>query len=113
MGIAAGKLDKRVLIQRPEISKDEFGGIKKNWVDVGKVWANMSYLSGREFVKNGLDSASSTVSIRVRRNSITAAITPQYRIMYKGSIFNIQAVLPDSVHSEMINLPCIAGINEG
>ncbi|KDN13137.1 hypothetical protein SALWKB12_0944 [Snodgrassella communis] len=73
----------------------------------------MSYLSGREFVKNGLDSASSTVSIRVRRNSITAAITPQYRIMYKGSIFNIQAVLPDSVHSEMINLPCIAGINEG
>ncbi|KDN13138.1 hypothetical protein SALWKB12_0945 [Snodgrassella communis] len=39
MGIAAGKLDKRVLIQRPEISKDEFGGIKKTgwmWVRYGQ-----------------------------------------------------------------------------
>ncbi|MCO6514562.1 MAG: phage head closure protein [Snodgrassella sp.] len=113
MSIAAGKLDKRVLIQRPEISKDEFGGINKNWVDVGKVWANMSYLSGREFVKNGLGSASCTVSIQVRTSKLTANITPEYRIIYKGSIFNIQAVLPDSVHPEVINLPCVTGINEG
>ncbi|WP_180297260.1 phage head closure protein [Snodgrassella alvi] len=113
MSIAAGKLSKRGLLQRPEISKDSLGGIEKKWVDAGLVWANISYLSGHEFVKNGLDSASCTVSIQIRASKLTADLTPEYRIIYKGNIFNIQAVLPDSIHNEVINLPCTTGLNEG
>lgn len=113
MSIAAGKLDKRVLLQRPENSKDSFGGIVSTWTDVGRLWANLSYLSGREFLKNGLNAESCNVTVQVRKSKLTAGISPEWRLVYQGEIFNIQAVLPDSVHAEVINLPCIEGMNAG
>ncbi|MCX8749072.1 phage head closure protein [Snodgrassella sp. B3088] len=113
MSIAAGKLDKRVLLQRPQLSKGTLGEFDKKWVNVGYLWANISYLSGREFIKNGLDSSSCSASIQVRRSSLTSNISPEWRIIYNDIIFNIQAVLPDSSHSEAINLPCTTGLNEG
>ena len=113
MSIAAGKLDKRVLLQRPENSKDSLGGIVSTWTDVGWLWANLSYLSGREFLKNGLNTESCNVSVQVRKSKLTAGISPEWRFVYQGEVFNIQAVLPDSVHAEMINLPCIKGMNAG
>ena len=113
MSIAAGSLDKRVLLQRPESSKGSLGGGVCKWVDVGRLWANLSYLSGREFLKNGLNSASCNVSVRVRKSKLTAGISPEWRLVYQGKVFNIQAVLPDSVHAEVINLPCIEGMSAG
>ena len=113
MSIAAGKLDKRVLLQRPENSKDSFGGIVSTWTDVGWLWANLSYLSGREFLKNGLNAESCNVSVQVRKSKLTAGISPEWRLVYQSKVFNIQAVLPDSVHAEVINLPCIEGMNAG
>lgn len=113
MSIAAGKLDKRVLLQRPESSKGSLGGIDCKWTDVGWLWANLSYLSGREFLKNGLNAESCNVSVQVRKSKLTAGISPEWRLVYQGKVFNIQAVLPDSVHAEVINLPCIEGMNAG
>ncbi|ORF23820.1 hypothetical protein BGI15_03100 [Snodgrassella alvi] len=113
MSIAAGKLDKRVLLQRPEISKGSLGGIDRKWIDVGRLWANLSYLSGREFLKNGLNAESCNVSVQIRKSKLTAGISPEWRLVYQGKVFNIQAVLPDSVHAEVINLPCIEGMNAG
>lgn len=113
MSIAAGKLDKRVLLQRPEIRKDSLGGSVCTWADVGRLWANLSYVSGREFLKNGLNTESCNVSIQVRKSKLTAGINPAWRLIYQGEIFNIQSVLPDSVHAEIINLPCIKGTNSG
>lgn len=113
MSIAAGKLNKRVLLQRPDIRKDSLGGSVCKWADVGWLWANLSYLSGREFLKNGLNAASCNVSVQVRKNKLTAGINPEWRFVYQGEIFNIQSVLPDSVHTEVLNLPCIVGVNTG
>ncbi|KEQ00406.1 Bacteriophage head-tail adaptor [Snodgrassella alvi SCGC AB-598-J21] len=113
MSIAAGKLDKRVLLQRPESSRGSLGGIDRKWIDVGWLWANLSYLSGREFLKNGLNAESCNVSVQIRKSKLTAGISPEWRLVYRGKVFNIQAVLPDSVHAEVINLPCIEGMNAG
>lgn len=113
MSIAAGKLDKRVLLQRPEISRASLGGIDRKWTDVGWLWANLSYLSGREFLKNGLNAESCNVSVQIRKSKLTAGISPEWRLVYQGKVFNIQAVLPDSVHAEVINLPCVEGMNAG
>ena len=113
MSIAAGKLDKRVLLQRPESSRGDLGGIDRKWIDVGWLWANLSYLSGREFLKNGLNAESCNVSVQIRKSKLTAGISPEWRLVYQGKVFNIQAVLPDSVHAEVINLPCTEGMNAG
>lgn len=44
----AGKLDQRVLIERPNTTKNEYGEPEPNWTTVATVWAEVSDLTGRE-----------------------------------------------------------------
>lgn len=111
----AGDLRHRVSLQKQEIIKNELGGISKDspWVNIAEVWADVRYVSGREFTKNGMDSSSSVVSIKVRRNKFSLQVDTNNRILFDGKIFNITAVLPDEVTKEAITFVCSQGLDEG
>lgn len=46
--IAAGKLDRRVTLQTPTVTRGDLGGLAQTWVDLATVWAQVRPLSGRE-----------------------------------------------------------------
>lgn len=108
----AGKLNKRVTIQKPVRSKDpDYGDFKTDWVDVSDVWASIEPLSAREFI--AAQAAQSEVVARIvirHRKDIDSTM----RILHKDKIYNIKGVLPDKETGlEYITLPVSEGVNDG
>jgi len=87
------------------------GDITKSWVSVQKVWAEVAPLSGREFVTaNALASeVVARLTIRYRED-----INADWRIVHRGKIYNVEAVLPDLLSGlDYLTLPCSQGLNDG
>lgn len=99
-----GRLKHRVTLQRFEIDDGPYR--EEIWLDKGKVWAEMSSISGDELIASGAELSSVTYKIIVRfRKDITA----KNRIKYDGKIFNIKAVLPNN-NRTMLTLLCEEGL---
>ena len=64
----AGKLDRRITLQRPSTTRGELGGQITTWAAVATVWANIRDLTGREtFAAQAAGShVSQVISIRHR-----------------------------------------------
>lgn len=108
----AGKLNKRVSVQKPDRVQDiESGAMIAGWVEVRKQFASIEPLSVNAFV--AAQAAQSKVSVRILlryRDDITAA----WRIVHKGRIYNIEGALPDADSGlEYLTLPCSQGVNSG
>lgn len=65
----AGRLKKRVTIQRPRNDTDAAGDTASEWIDVACVWAAVEPLSGREWfaAQQHQSSVTHRVTIRYRR----------------------------------------------
>lgn len=108
--MTAGKLNERVQIERPAVERDDFGANIKTWQPVGEVWANVRYERGAEFQRNRADLRTVSVSVRVRfRRDISA----DWRVIHRGRIFAISAVLPDEVGKQFTDLVCIEQRGDG
>lgn len=108
----AGKLNKRVSLQRSERVQDpESGSMVPGWVEVRKQFASIEPLSVNAFV--AAQAAQSKVSVRIvlrYREDITSA----WRVVHKGRIYNIEGTLPDAQSGmEYLTLPCSQGVNNG
>ena len=110
MTLAAGSLNSRIEIQAPLEVRGEYGDILKTWQTHATVWANIRNISGKEYTVRGLDLAAVNTSIRIR---LRRSITPQMRVLYRGEIYNIVAVLHDEARREHTDLVCQAGANDG
>lgn len=106
----AGKLNERVLLQRPEIMQDDFGALRKTWHDVGEFWANVRFPRGAEFQRDNTDLRTVSASVRVRfRRDLDADM----RVVHRGRILAITAVLPDEAGKQYVDLICIEQRGEG
>lgn len=75
MKLAAGKLNKRITIQRPTPHGSFTGAGRETWVDVATVWAEVQdrLPSRGEGMANGFNVASRPARVRMRyRSDITA-----------------------------------------
>ncbi|ALB71025.1 phage head closure protein [Cronobacter muytjensii] len=108
----AGKLNKRILLQKPvKTQNPTSGAIESGWADVVQVWANVTDLSARDFVaaKAGQNEVTTRIIIRWRDD-----VTDKHRILYRGRIYDIQGVLEDDKSGrEYLTLPCSRGVNDG
>lgn len=88
----AGKLTERITIQRPTGVRDEWNTPEPQaWEDVASVWSNIKHQSGSESIRAGADVSIVRASIRIRwRTGIDAGM----RVLHKGQVFDIEAVLP-------------------
>lgn len=106
MSLDAGTLNTRVTIERKTGGINDWGEpLPEGWETHATVWANVKHLSGGEAIK--ADAVTSTVraSIRIRyRTGLDAGM----RVVVDGSVYGIQAVLPDLVRREHVDLVCEA-----
>ncbi|MEG5661335.1 phage head closure protein [Enterobacter bugandensis] len=108
----AGKLRHQVTIQEPVMAQNpDTGAVNKTWRDVAIVWAEVYPLSAREFIAAQASQGEITTRIMIR---FRTGITRKHRIIFRGSIYNIEGVLPDPESGrEYLTLPCSEGVNDG
>jgi SPP1 family predicted phage head-tail adaptor len=108
----AGKLRHRVLLQESVKQQNPItGAVISTWQDKATVWAQVSSVSAREFITAQAMQNKVTTRITIRWRG---DITPKWRAVFRGKIFNIEGVLPDPVSGlEYLTLPCSEGVNDG
>ena len=110
MTLEAGTLNRRVSLQRREEVQDETGGSVVAWVPYASVWASIKHPSGMETVRSEVPVSVVKASIRIRlRDDVDATC----RVLYRGTIYDIKAVMPDLESREYLDLACEAGQNNG
>jgi len=94
-----GRLNKRVTIQSPSESQDEYGQPTQDWTDVCSTWAGIRAATSKEVyaASSFVSKVSHVVTIRWR-----SGIEADQRILYRSRIFEIQAVSdPDESRVEL------------
>lgn len=95
-------LNRRVSILQPG-AQDELGQPGTGWVELGQAWANVRTLRGVEALKAGAVQSRASASIRMRyREDVTAAM----RVADGATIYDVKAVLPDTVGRRHVDLVC-------
>lgn len=103
MGINPGRLRHQVALQGVTRTEDEGGGGANVWATTATVWAAVEPLDGSESL-HGLAvtaSVSHRVTIRYR-----AGVTAKMRVVHRGRVFEIRAVLDRDERREILDLLC-------
>lgn len=87
----AGTLDKRVALQQPIVTRDDYGHEVITWQTVATVWANIQTLRGREYFAAAAVQKELNLKIKIRHR---ADISNTWRVAHKGITYNIEAVIP-------------------
>ena len=85
-----GAMDRRILIQRATVTRDDVGGVTETWVDQFSVWAEIPRQSGNESVIADADRGQETRQFRIRYRKGIAADT--HRISYQSKIYDIRHI---------------------
>lgn len=88
----AGRLSQRITIERLDAGVDAIGQPVTTWVAHAHAWASVRILSGLAALKSGADTTITRASIRVRYRT---DITPAMRVTHRGTVYQIDAILPD------------------
>lgn len=101
--VAAGLLNKRVILQTRTSTVDDGGGNTEAWADTVTLWARVSPLTGRErYAAQQVQSGISTeVEIRHR-----AGVVPQQRFKYGARLFYVQSVIDRDERNETLVCIC-------
>lgn len=101
----AGRLDRRILIQRPVPIRNEHGEQLEGWADVATVWAGFERVSGGEDFAAEQRSNRQLVHFNIRyRPDLNARMT----IVYDGERYQVEDVgeLKDGRRREGLVLVC-------
>ncbi|CDG86910.1 phage head closure protein [Xenorhabdus bovienii] len=102
----AGRLRNRITLQNFIQVNLPSGQRMEEWQDKATVWAEVKHISGRELLASGAALSEATVRIWLRyRIDVTSAS----RIVFKGQVYDIQAVIPD-VKCTQLELLCKQGV---
>lgn len=111
MGLSAGKLRHRVVLQSPQTARDADGGVAIQWQDEATVWAAIEPLSAREFIAGNAMASNVDTRITIRHYP---GVQPDWRVVQGSTLYNVRGVLPDkSSGIEYLTLPCSSGVNDG
>lgn len=99
--IAAGKLNKRVIIQQLVAGQDTIGQPVQTWSALATVWANVLLKSGAQTIKGDADVSVVQASIRIRRRT---DVTAGMRVLDGATVYDIKAVLPDEENRDRVDL---------
>lgn len=82
----AGKLDRRVTLERFTSTVNEFNEPIETWAPIATVWAELVQETGREFLAQSEVTAERKAVFRIRYR---AGITVRDRVIYDGRAHNI------------------------
>lgn len=87
----AGKLDRRITVQRNTPTVDGAGGEIAGWADLCTVWASKQDVRDVERAQAAAIGASITTRFQVRWSSITSTIDVEDRILFDGRAYDVKA----------------------
>ena len=106
-GLAAGRLRHRVTLRSPARTRDDYGQEVAGWTDVATVRADVRHPSGKEAITAGAEVATTAASFRIR---FRADVNAGWRVLHRGALYDITAVLPDSESGrQWVDLVGVAG----
>lgn len=109
--LQAGTLKHKVQLQSPTTSRDSYGGTTKTWTTVANTFADIAYISGKEYIVSSQLKAPVTARLTIRKR---ANVDATMRVLYGNTVFAIQSVLPDLELNEYLTLLCNTGaIDDG
>jgi SPP1 family predicted phage head-tail adaptor len=111
MSVGAGKLNRRITIQRPSQTRDQYGQLTTDWADVLSTWGGIRAATSKEvYAASGFTSqVSHVITLRYRPRT---PILSSYRVNYQGRIFQLQAVSDPDENKVQVNLLCLE-LDEG
>lgn len=102
----AGPLNRRITIQSPSATQDQYGQLAQQWDDLIHTWGSIRAATSKEvFAASGFTSeVSHIITIRYRP---AVTIKSNYRVLFNGRVFNIQAVSDPDESKVQLNLLCL------
>lgn len=107
----AGKLDRRVALQRATESKSDRGGVTQTWATFATVWAQKIEARGDERFSDPSLVGKITRSFRIRWSSEVKDLTSKDRVMFEGVPHDIIAQR-EIGGRDLIELDCFARAEE-
>lgn len=109
MGLDAGRMNRRVVIERRGAGEDAAGQPVESWEPVASVYADIrapSGLSGARDMQGDIAASLARYSVRIRfRDDIDTTM----RIRTQGQVFDIKQVRPDYAGRVYTDLICEVG----
>ncbi len=82
----AGKLDKRILIQKRVVEQDTFGEGLEDWSNLACVWAEIRGISGKEFFESRQEHAEDILEFKIRYRT---DVVETNRIYYNNQYYDV------------------------
>ena len=92
MPLAAGKLDRRITIQRATITRDAYNEAVQTWADLATVWASYEPVSDGEKFRAGERASAISARFVIRHSSTVADVNPADQLIFKGQVHQILGV---------------------
>lgn len=92
MGISAGRLDRRIVIERATYTQNAMGEQVPTWAPLATVWAEATPLSDGERIRAAEVSAEISMRFVIRWSPLVEDVNPKDRVSYDGRIWNLWGV---------------------
>lgn len=107
-GTRAGGLEQRIVIERPVVETDGTGeALVAAWVPFATAWAEITPLTGREWLVSAEYRPGVSTKIRIRW---LEGINASMRVRRAATVYSIDAVLPKLLGEKEIWLMCSDGV---
>lgn len=106
--MTAGKLNRRVTIQRRSATLDDYGQESSGWTDIATVWADVRPVGGREKMRAmAVESTlTHTVMVRYRTDLLPVIDADAWRIRYGSRVLQITAAMDMDDERKYIIFEC-------
>lgn len=88
----AGKLDRRITLQRRTLTQSTMGDVQETWENVATVWARRLSSKGREFYSGGVSLGVEDAGFQIRYSVDVSAIDQTCRIIFDGANYDIFSI---------------------
>lgn len=114
----AGRLKRRVIVERLSSAQDALGQPVATWVQVGKLWTNPKHETGMGVIRGqrepGVPSSVVRYSFEARREAVRAyGVNVGMRLRHDGLIFDIKAISENLEDRDGVFLVCEQGGSNG
>lgn len=90
--LAAGDLDRRIVIQRYTVTRDEYNAEVPAWTDLATRWAKYEPVSDGERLRAGERASEIGARFTIRWSQVLADLNPKDQVIFQGRTYPITRV---------------------
>jgi SPP1 family predicted phage head-tail adaptor len=109
----AGKLNRRIAVDEQIVTQADSGELSVTFEPFATVWGSIEPLLGREALINSVNVAQMDTRIRLRWTPQLDAMTTEWRLRYKGLIYDIVSIAHVMTGRRELEVLCKSGTNQG